>query len=477
MTKFKFTAVVVMIAAAFAFHHSRAQSPALVTTAPVLKLGDPMPGNLFVELAKAINPTVVNISTSVISRNMGRDPFWDQLEQMYGIQGRPPVPAGKPQAYSLGTGFVIREDGLIVTNAHVVKNADLVTVSFTEGDGKNFEAKIIGSDERADIALLKIQPDHKLAVAALGNSGNVQVGEWVAAFGNPFGHGHSVTKGIISSIGRSLSEINRFPLLQTDAAINPGNSGGPLVDTKGFVIGVNSAIDARAQGIGFAIPIDEVKRILPDLENRGRLRKGYLGVGLADIVSYADQTAAGAGVVNLQPGSPAEKAGIRYGDAIVEFNGKKIHNSLEITDAVAGLIPGSPVAVKVIRQVGASERTLNLTVTIGEQPDPHGRRQARHKPESNQQKAPFEFGFSMTDLNPELRAQYELPGDLQKPVITAVDEGSSAAFVGLSPGDVILEVNHNEVKSTKDVTAKMKKDGNTLKVARGNRIIITTINK
>jgi serine protease Do len=175
--------------------------------------------------------------------------------------------------------------------------------------------KVIGSDRRADIALIKINADGKLPTAALGNSSQVQVGEWVAAFGNPFGHGHTMTKGIISSKGRAIEEINKVPLFQTDASINPGNSGGPLVDTKGYVIGVNSAIDARAQGIGFAIPIDEVKKILPDLETRGSIRQGYLGVYLGDHSNESSSDLGledknrGAVVIKIERDSPAAKGG------------------------------------------------------------------------------------------------------------------------------------------------------------------------
>ena len=230
-------------------------------TPPPMKLSEPLPANLFIELGKIINPTVVNISTSALIRGQRpRDPMLDMLEKFYGFQGLPNQHENRPQQMGLGTGFIIREDGLILTNNHVVEGADIVNVQLSEGAEKLYEAKVIGADQRADIALIKINPDGKLPVAALGSSAQVQVGEWVAAFGNPFGHGHSMSKGIISSKGRTLAEINKVPLLQTDASINPGNSGGPLVDTKGYVIGVNSAIDARAQGIGFAIPIDEIKK-------------------------------------------------------------------------------------------------------------------------------------------------------------------------------------------------------------------------
>ncbi|MCX7978781.1 MAG: trypsin-like peptidase domain-containing protein, partial [Bdellovibrionaceae bacterium] len=244
-----------------------------------MKLGDPMPENLFTELARIINPAVVNISTSAIARGqLMRDPLLEMMERFYGMQLGPRINPNKPMQMSLGTGFIIREDGLIVTNAHVIRGADIITVQLDEKSEKTYDATLVGADDRLDIALIRIKSEGKLPVVALGNSKDVKVGQWVAAFGNPFGHGHTMTKGIISSLGRELEQINKAPLLQTDASINPGNSGGPLVDTRGYVIGVNNAVDARGPGIGFAIPIDEVKKAIPDLETRGSIRKGFLGV-------------------------------------------------------------------------------------------------------------------------------------------------------------------------------------------------------
>lgn len=252
-----------------------------------LKAGDPLPADTFIELNKLVNPAVVNISTSQMPRPNRRpprgypDPFFDLFQQFMGpgpfnFQQQQPLQA-------LGTGFIIREDGLILTNNHVVDKADVIKVQLNENDKDTYDAKIIGRDSATDIALLKIESKKKLPTAQLGSSSGLQVGEWVAAFGNPYGHGHTMTKGIISALGREIDELNRFPFLQTDASINPGNSGGPLVNTQGLVIGVNTAIDARAQGIGFAIPINEVKSILPMLEKDGSIKRGFLGVLMQDL--------------------------------------------------------------------------------------------------------------------------------------------------------------------------------------------------
>ena len=336
---------------------------------PVLKLNDPLPSNLFVELAKSINPSVVNISTSAVGQNIPRDPMQELLEKFYGIPPQDDGWSNKPRRVGLGTGFIIREDGLILTNAHVIRNADIIEVQLTEDSEKQYKAEVIGSDARADIALIKIKPDVKLSVASLGSSKELQVGEWVAAFGNPYGHGHTMTKGIISSKGRAIQEINKFPLLQTDASINPGNSGGPLVNSRGQVIGINSAIDARAQGIGFAIPIDEVRAILPALEKSGSLKRGFVGVDLADLpaqtVMYLglEEDNRGSMVRGLLDGGPADKAGLKIYDVIIEVNGQKVRDSQDLVNKIADLDPGSKLKVKYLRnnRGQAIERTTTIT--------------------------------------------------------------------------------------------------------------------
>lgn len=342
---------------------------------PKLKLTDPMPTNLFVELAKAVNPSVVNISTSAEVRRGPKDPMQEMLERFYGL---PPQDQGwdnQPRRMGLGTGFIIREDGLIVTNAHVIRDADIIEVQLTEGAEKQYRAKVIGSDQRTDIALIKITADVKLPAVSLGSSKDLEVGEWVAAFGNPYGHGHTMTKGIISSKGRAIQEINKFPLLQTDASINPGNSGGPLVNSRGQVIGVNSAIDARAQGIGFAIPIDEVKSILPQLEERGSIRKGYLGISPADLdgrtASFLqmDDEYRGSMVTVVQPGGPADRAGLKVYDVITAVDGKRVRNAQDLVDIIADKEPGKKVALKYLRNDHGRAVEKSAMVAIEERPD------------------------------------------------------------------------------------------------------------
>jgi serine protease Do len=340
---------------------------------PTLKLNDALPANLFVELAKAMNPTVVNISTSALARRGPRDPMMEMLERIYGL----PQDEGwsnKPRRVGLGTGFVIREDGLIVTNAHVIRDADIIEVQFTEDSDKQYKAEVIGSDALTDIALIKIKPDFKLKVASLGSSKDVEVGEWVAAFGNPYGHGHTMTKGVISSKGRSIKEINKFPLLQTDASINPGNSGGPLVNSKGQVIGINSAIDARAQGIGFAIPIDEVKTILPTLEKSGTLKKGFIGVDLVDLdpqtLMYLglEEDNRASIIRSILENGPADKAGLKIYDVIVEVNGQKVIDSQDLANKIADFAPKSKVNIKFLRNNKGQAVEKTTTIVVEERP-------------------------------------------------------------------------------------------------------------
>jgi serine protease Do len=449
------------------------------SVAPALKFGDPLPANAFVELARIINPAIVNISTTTMPKQLrggaggrggARDPFFDMLQEMYGLRMQPQT--ARPMQ-ALGTGFVIREDGLIVTNNHVIAGADKIQVQLSE-KSKLYDAKLIGSDERTDIALIKITTTDKLPVAQLGNSKEMEVGEWVAAFGNPYGQGHTMTKGIISAKGREIGEINRFPLIQTDAPINPGNSGGPLVNMRGMVIGVNSAIDARAQGIGFAIPIDEVKAILPQLEKEGRIKRGYLGIGLDDLnpqaASYLGmKDATGALISSVDPKGPASKGGIQPYDVVTEFNGKKIESAMDLSNVVGDTPIGSRAKVKVIRE--GKPKTLEMT--IAERPDHPVARTSRTPRPSVGQKAPHDFGFTVSDINDQLKQDFNITADVGRhPIVIEVQPGSKADEVGLMAGDVILEVNRKEATSAQEAIKLLKKGTNTLRIARGDAVAI-----
>lgn len=461
------------------------------------KLNDPLPANLFIELGKLINPAVVSIFSSQTppqmmgGRGRPRDPMDDLFEQFFGFPVGPGGPGGggggsrqMPQATGLGTGFIVREDGLILTNNHVVAQADLIKIQLDNNSDKFYEAEVLGRDARTDIALIKIDAKKTLPVAQLGTSKDVQVGEWVAAFGNPYGHAHTLTKGIVSAVGRAIPELNRFPFIQTDASINPGNSGGPLVNTKGLVIGVNTAIDARAQGIGFSIPIDDVKRIVSQLEKEGRIRRGFLGIGLAPISpEIADQLRLdnddGVIVSQVMPKGAAAKAGVKPYDIITEFNGKKVTGPTDLQVAVQDSEVGQRTTMKVLRfENERSKKTLTLNVTLDENPEdiPRVAKGPTSKPDAVSGKsAPHDLGFKVADETPKLRQFYNVPPEAKGPIIIEIDPKGAAARVGLRAGDVVLDINRQPVSKASEVTSKLVKGRNLIRVSRGNNIVLVVV--
>lgn len=448
-------------------------------TSPKMNLSEPLPANIFVELAKVINPSVVNISTSsnhqMRQRRQNRlppggapqDPFFDLFEQFLGPQMQQPM---RPQR-ALGTGFIIRNDGLILTNNHVVEDADVIKVQLSEKDSALYTAELVGRDKRTDLALIKIAAKGLLPAVKLGNSKELQVGEWVVAFGNPLGLGHTTTKGIVSAIGREIDDLNRFPFIQTDASINPGNSGGPLVNLKGEVIGVNSAIAANSQGIGFAIPIDNAKNVIKVLEKDGVIKRGFLGVTIYPypIDPQAAQemklaTTDGALIAGVIEGSPAAKAGLKEYDFVTKFNGKSVSNANEFSRLIADAELGETYKIDFIRDGKA--KSLNVTPEV----HPDDKKEARAgKKTYRGQKAPFDLGFSVVNYSKELAQEFGLP-NLRKtyPVVIDVDPDGPAAKAGLGVGDVIIDVNRQEVTKDAEVLKLLnKKQINSLRVLRG----------
>lgn len=451
-----------------------------------MKLGPPLPENIFVELAKKINPAVVSISVNINFRNQlppgYRDPFWEFFEQ-YGPPGQmPPPQRGNPRDpknfQPVGTGFIIEADGLILTNHHVIANADSVYVHVANNEEKTFEAKVIGSDERTDIAILKINAGKKLPVANLGSSDKTEVGEWVAAFGNPYGHEFSLTKGIISAKGRKIRDLNAVPFLQTDAAIHPGNSGGPLVNIKGEVIGVNSAVDARAVGsIGFAIPIDHVKSILPQLKQNGKVLRGFVGVQINDISPRLQAmlqlpTMEGALIMGVMENGPAAKGGMRAYDVVTKFENTKVVSAEDFSDAVKDYAIGKTAKVEVLRQ----GKKHNLTILIDNPPDEPRAIKAQKSFGKKGDQAPFSVGFKVVDFSDSVATQLGIPLNTPKgPIVTEVQSGSPAAQNGLKVGDVILDVNRKPVKSAKEVISSLKKGNNLLRVQNKSQVSLIFI--
>ncbi len=318
---------------------------------------------------KQASPAVVNIE-SYTRRQSDTNPFLNDpfFREFFGrdFNLRPFPETSK----GIGTGFIFDKTGLIITNEHVINGATDIEVTITGFDSP-LKAKVVGSDKELDLAVLKVSVNKDLPVLKLGNSAQTEVGSWVIAIGNPYGLDHTVTVGVISAKGRPVTISNRLykNLLQTDAAINPGNSGGPLLNTNGEVIGINTAVNASAQGIGFAIPIDMVKEVLDDLVNKGKVVKAYIGVYLQPVDEelaryFGAPTTAGALVAYVAPGGPAEKAGIQRGDIIIEINRKKIKNPDDVTE----IVRRSKVGENLVLQVFRDKHTEYVTVKTGEKP-------------------------------------------------------------------------------------------------------------
>jgi len=436
-----------------------------------LRAGDPLPENIFVELAKLVNPSVVNIGVSMHQQGPRyRDPVWEMFEQFMGPGFQGPQ---QREAMSVGTGFVIEPDGLAITNNHVVDAADQIKVTFVSQPEKKYDADVVGRDPRTDFALIRIKGAGKLPTVKLGSSRDVQVGQWVAAFGNPYGHSFSMSKGIVSAIGRQIRELNALPFIQTDASINPGNSGGPLVNTKGEVIGVNSAIDARAQGIGFAIPIDHVKELIPQLKEKGKVVRGYIGVAIDEVNPRAKQMLklpvdSGAIIMDVMESSPAAKGGLRTYDVVVEFGGKKVGSAQDLLDAVADTKIGSAAPVVIYRE--GSKKTISLTVSE----PPSGPQQARRQ---GKQGAFAAVGFDVEDFSDKLAKDFGIPpGAPKKPIVVAVNSSGPAAQAGIRGGDMILDINRTKVNKAADVGRLLQPGSNMIRVQNGRQVSLVFLN-
>jgi serine protease Do len=436
----------------------------------------PITLDTFRDVARLQTPGVVNVNTmkKVARGRRSQDPFRDffgddLMERFFGGPGGPDAPQSQR---SLGSGFVVDKDGYILTNRHVVEGADKISV--TMADGKRFDAKLVGKDARTDVALLKIEPQGNLTVLNLGNSDQTEVGEWVMAVGNPFGlSGNSVTVGVVSFKGRPLAlgaQANPVEMIQTDASINPGNSGGPLLNTRGEVIGINTLIitggTPASSGVGFAVPINVAKEILPQLRDKGRVIRGWLGVQIQPVSEDMAKTlrmseAKGAIISDVTRDSPAEKAGLKPGDVVVNVDGRAIEDHSALSRYIASKAPGSTVRLQVLRD--SAPQTLSLTLgTFPEEGDRDEAVEARAG----------QMGMTLRDLTPGIADQLQLPRGTRGVVVTAVEAGEAAEEAGLQRGDVIVSVNGEEVEDVeafdKEIT-KAKGDGLArLRVRRGN---------
>ena len=419
----------------------------------------------FADLAQHVSPAVVNIRTKRTIKP-GEARMHNPLEEFFGpgFGQRFGVPR---EIRSLGTGFVISPDGYIVTNNHVIEGVDSIEVHFL--DKTVLQAKLVGHDPKTDVALIRVKGSG-LPHLPLGNSDLIRPGDWVVAVGNPFGLEHTVTAGIVSAKHRVIndpsSEQRRFDdFIQTDAAINPGNSGGPLLNLSGEVVGINTAINPRANTIGFAIPINIAKGVLPQLKVSGHVSRGWLGVYIqpidddtAELMGLADKR--GALVSKVEPGGPAEKVGIQSGDVIVEFNGEPVDEM----DALPRLVAKTPVGTKVDLKVLRKGKTRSFQVALGELDVGEKLAQAGSQ-ESKRNRA---YGLEVQNLTPEVAERLGLE-NTKGVLIAGTTPGSPAAAAGLHPGDVILEVNQEPVGSVEGLHERLEKakKGVLLLVRRG----------
>lgn len=395
----------------------------------------------FAALAKKVNPTVVNIRTAKtikpkqqLRRPQQQNPFGNNFLDDFFNRYFEEMPQQRPRReQSLGTGFIISPDGYILTNNHVVNGADEVMVKLS--DGREVKGEIKGSDEKVDLALIKINEKEKLPFADLGDSDNLEVGEWVMAIGNPFGLSHTVTAGIVSAKGRVIGSGPYDDFIQTDASINPGNSGGPLFNADGRVIGVNTAIIAGGGGgIGFAIPISMAKTIVSQLRESGKVTRGYIGVRFqpltADLAkSFGLESDKGALIASVEKDTPAEKAGLKAGDVIVEYDGKQIAEGNELPRYVAA----TPVDKKVRIVIYRDGVKQNLTLVVGKLKE----KDAESAPDGRESD---KIGITVDEIRKDLADRLGLR-DSKGLVITEVKAGSSAEDAGLTVGSIVVEVN------------------------------------
>ena len=472
---------------------ARSPEPAAAAV-PARPLGPPTL-ETFRDIAHGVTGGVVNINTKKLVRGQRganfRDFFGDDMfDRFFGPQG----PQGQrgPDAEtqrSLGSGFVVDKDGYILTNRHVVQDADQISV--TLANGRTYEAKLVGKDARTDVALIKIEPKEALTVLPLGNSDQTDVAEWVMAIGNPFGlwadgqvGGPSVTVGVVSFKGRSIPlgvvRGTAVDMIQTDASINPGNSGGPLINTRGEVIGINTMIitngPQQSSGVGFAVPINVAKEILPQLRSKGRVIRGWLGVQIQPVTealarSYHLKEAKGAIIADVTEGSPADKAGLRPDDVVVGVDGREVRDNSDLTGYIASRPPDTTVHLKVLR--GGAEK--DVAVTLGIFPEEGVMRaDGRSDGEGRSHQ-----GMTLQDLSPDLASELQLPRGFKGVVVTQVEAGGNAEDAGLQRGDVIVSINGETVDSVGDVEKhleKAKADGVArIRFRRNGQYSLTTL--
>jgi serine protease Do len=432
----------------------------------------PLTNETVAHLVEKLKPAVVNISVTEVVKAGGAQEFSapfgndEQLKEFwrrfFGNQEQKEF-----KKKGLGSGFIISREGYIVTNNHVVQKAKDITVILNSKE--QYPAKVIGTDPKTDIALIKIEPKKQLTTAPLGNSDLLRDGESVIAIGNPFGLAETVTSGIVSAKGRTIGAGPYDDFIQTDASINPGNSGGPLINFYGEVVGINTAIVATGQGIGFAVPINMAKDILIQLKHKGRVTRGWLGVAIQEVTpelarSFGLPAEKGALISDVVPEGPAEKAGFKRGDVILELNGKTVKDYHELPRMVAVMPPGDTVLFKVLRD----GKEITVPAVVGELKD-----EEVVKPSEEVQN---QLGISLQPVTPEIAVELGIK-KAEGVVVTNVDPGGLAAEAGIQRGDVIIELDRNPVSSLNDFNEALKKSDKSLLllVYRGGSTFYVTI--
>jgi len=401
----------------------------------------------FHELAGKVSPSVVNIRTEKTVKSDGRafqhfrrgpqgddHPFNEFFKKYFGEDFHREF-----KQRSLGSGFIIDKSGYIVTNNHVIEDADTIKVKLN--NESEYEAEIVGRDPNTDLALIKIKSGKNFPSVKLGDSDALKVGEWVVAIGSPFGLEHTVTAGIVSAKGRVIGSGPYDDFIQTDASINPGNSGGPLLNMAGEVVGINTAIIAGGSGIGFAVPINLAKGIIEQLEKKGEVTRGWLGVGIQDITGdmaeyYGLKEGKGVLVADVFKGDPAHEAGIKPQDIILEVNGRKVKTSRELTGLIAGISVGETVKIKVLREGRA--KTFKVLISKREDEKISARSQRREYGD--------ELGVQVSNLTEEIMQRFNIREN-QGVLVVKVEKGSKAAQAGIRSGDIIREINHTEINT------------------------------
>ncbi|MEO6004025.1 MAG: DegQ family serine endoprotease [Opitutus sp.] len=450
-------------------------------------------GPSYAPVVKKAAPSVVKVQVTEKAKNVsGSDlpPFLNQpgFREFFGDQfgqGRRGTLRQPPQE-GLGSGVIVSPDGYILTNSHVVKGADTIKVSL--GDGRDLNAKVVGTDPQTDLAVIKIDAKDLPAIT-FADSDKVEVGDRVLAVGNPFGIGQTVTSGMVSGLGRATMGLDYEDFIQTDAAINPGNSGGALVDAEARLVGINTAILSRTggfQGIGFAIPANLARNVMEQLVSTGKVVRGYLGVTMQDInPELADQfkltTRQGALVADVVPESPADKAGVKGGDVIVALQGKPVTDSRHLKLAVANVAPGQKVNAQVLRE----GKKVDVEFTVAARPT--DRALARGEGRSgrlgqddaeNDDDTGTLNGVGVGDIDPQTRREFDVPAKVRGALVTSVDPDSAAAAAGLQPGDVIQEINRQPVKTADEAVKLTEKTGESKKTLlrvwsqRGSRYVV-----